>query len=62
MVGIIRITTALIFDECEPADRVSRYVLLMQRNTEISGTHSLLAALRGAGMSQRTRRPYLRYR
>jgi len=57
MVGIIRITTALIFDECESADRVSRYVLLMQRNTEIGGTHSLLAALRGAGMSQRTRRP-----
>ena len=54
MISIISVTTALVLNESEPVTSVSLFWLL--RRT----TYNRLDAERGAGMSQRTRRPYLR--
>lgn len=53
MVGIISITSILILDKGKPRDRVSG----AQPESSETRTYSLLEAERGAGMSQRTRRP-----
>lgn len=57
MIGIISITSTLVFDESKSADRVSMHKPDEAATAPFPGTYSLLAALRGAGMSQRTRRP-----
>lgn len=54
VVGIVSVTAALVFDEGKAACTLG---LCNQKGRII--THSLLDAERGAGMSQRTRRPYL---
>jgi len=57
VVGIVSIATALVLDKCEAACVVSIHD--RPRLGQVC-THSLLEAVRGAGISQRTRRPYLR--
>lgn len=54
MVSIVCITATLIFNKCKPMCCVSG---LIESRRGDPNTHNLLAALRGAGMSQRTRRP-----
>jgi hypothetical protein len=55
MVSIVCITTAFILYESEPDRRV-----LADGLTEENGnTHKRLEAVRGAGISHRTSRPYL---
>lgn len=57
MVSVVSIATALVLDECKAASMVS---VQDRRRFGRRCTHSLLEAVRGAGISQRTRRPYLR--
>jgi len=57
IVGIFGITLVLVLDEGEA-------VKACQSSRLVSGrvqTYSLLDAVRGAGMSQRTKRPYLEH-
>lgn len=54
MVGIIGVTTTLVLDECKAG-----YVSTNGGTRNDGFTHSRLEAVRGAGISQRTRRPYL---
>jgi hypothetical protein len=56
VVGLVRISAILVLDECEAADACCQYVFVF-RQDGLSGTHSLLDAERGAGMSQRTSLP-----
>ena len=57
MIRLIRVTTILILDEGE-ARNANCQRLLESRGHILTGwTYSLLLAERGAGMSQRTRRP-----
>ena len=57
MVRIVCITTTLIFNKGESMCCVSGFIASQRAQQGDSNTHNLLAALRGAGMSQRTRRP-----
>lgn len=57
VVGIIGVAAVFVFDEGEP---VGYALVVMLRRLSGIESHSLLDAERGAGISQRTRRPYLR--
>lgn len=60
IVSIVSITAILIFDERKAAVSVSwgsNHTMVAEIWTGAHITHSLLLAERGAGMSQRTRRP-----
>jgi hypothetical protein len=60
VVSIVGISSVFVFDEGKAAVFVSVTVVEKWQGLEASGyTDSLLDADRGAGMSQRTRRPYL---
>ena len=54
MVRVVCITTTLIFNKSKSSCYISNPIEFQRGDPS---THNLLAALRGAGMSQRTRRP-----
>lgn len=54
VVGVIGIAAALVLDESE-----TKQCQPLARDQKLVRTYSLLEAERGAGMSHRTRRPYL---
>jgi hypothetical protein len=58
MVSIISVTAALVLDKGKPGERV-RDVRREQAIYRLAfwGTYNRLEGVRGAGMSQRTRRP-----
>lgn len=61
VVGIVGISSVFVFDEGKAATLMSVTFVEKWQSLEASGyTDSLLDADRGAGMSQRTRRPYLK--
>jgi hypothetical protein len=55
VVGVIRITTTLILNEGKPTFSVNDIRVDSYGDRDLA--HRRLAAVRGAGMSQRTRRP-----
>lgn len=57
MIGIVSVTDLLVLNECEAVIVSGQYTLVLKWLK----TYSRLVCDRGAGISQRTKRPYLQF-